>query len=81
MLVLPATNPNGSDLNARSAARQIRLDRICTAKGLPVGRNPWMGGVTAKGRKPEVTLESSVFKSQDYYSVQQCKSAWFMAML
>ena len=28
-LVMPATNPNGSDLNARL----IRLDRIRTAKG------------------------------------------------
>jgi len=27
-IILPATNPNGSDLNAQAAARQIRLDRI-----------------------------------------------------
>ena len=32
--VMPATNPNGSDLNARL----IRLDRIRTAKGWPVGQ-------------------------------------------
>ena len=36
--VIPATNPNGSDLNARSAARR------------------------AKGRKPDVTQVSSVYR-------------------
>jgi len=51
----PRTNMPGAYLNAQSAARQIRLNRICTAEGWPVGRNPWMGGVTVKGRKPEIT--------------------------
>ena len=32
--VVPATDPNGSDLNARL----IRLDRIRTAKGWPEGQ-------------------------------------------
>lgn len=41
--------------------RQIRTDRICGAEGWPGGRNPWKGGVTAKGRRPEVTQASSVF--------------------
>ncbi len=64
---MPATNPNGSDLNARSAARRATNfagSKIECPKDSPKGE---LQDVIRNGRKPEVTPASSVFGQERHW--------------